>query len=76
MRRFAALVQEGGFFGPRLTVADLVFFHLAEVLHDNELDAWRRQPALVELVGRVAERPLVRRYLHSGHRFPAQPYPR
>ena len=76
MRRLAALISPSGFFGPQITYADVLMLHLTEVMSDNELDLWRAEPALTEHLAQMAERPRLRHYLHSGHRFPPAVYPR
>ncbi len=76
MRRLAALISPSGFFGPQITYADVLMLHLCELMTDNELDLWRAEPALTEHQAQMADRPRLRRYLHSGHRFPPAPYPR
>lgn len=76
MHRLAAQIGPSGFFGRQLTYADVLMVHLYEVMSDNELDLWRAEPALTEHQAQMVERPRLRRYLHSGHRFPPQVYPR
>lgn len=62
--------------GASITVADLAFWYLLEMIRDNGFGAAvDRYPALVAFAERVAERPRIAAYLGSARRPPFAPLP-